>query len=45
MSAVVGVPREIKDKEGRVSMQPDGVVEPVAEAHDLPHTSQKGVRG
>src|ERR687894_961217 len=27
MAGVVGVPREIKDQEGRVSMQPDGVVE------------------
>ena len=24
---VVGVPKEIKDKEGRVSVQPDGVAE------------------
>ncbi len=25
MPTVVGVPKEIKDQEGRVSMQPDGV--------------------
>src|SRR5215210_3895586 len=27
MATVVGVPKEIKDMEGRVSMQPDGVAE------------------
>ena len=27
MTTVVGVPKEIKDMEGRVSMQPDGVAE------------------
>ena len=27
MATVVGIPKEIKDMEGRVSMQPDGVAE------------------
>jgi alanine dehydrogenase len=35
MAGVVGVPREIKDQEGRVSMQPDGVVELVHHGHDV----------
>src|ERR687885_266868 len=35
MASVVGVPREIKDQEGRVSMQPDGVVELVHHGHEV----------
>src|SRR5215216_5315066 len=33
--ATVGVPKEIKDMEGRVSMQPDGVAEMVHHGHDV----------
>src|SRR5438445_5692101 len=32
---VVGVPKEIKDKEGRVSVQPDGVAELAYHGHDV----------
>jgi alanine dehydrogenase len=35
MAGVVGVPREIKDQEGRVSMQPDGVAELVHNGHEV----------
>lgn len=35
MAAVVGVPKEIKDMEGRVSMQPDGVTELVHHGHEV----------
>lgn len=35
MAATVGVPKEIKDKEGRVSMQPDGVFELVHHGHEV----------
>jgi alanine dehydrogenase len=35
MASVVGVPKEIKDKEGRVSMQPDGVAELVHHDHEV----------
>src|SRR5918999_229782 len=35
MAGVVGVPREIKDQEGRVSMQPDGVAEMVHHGHEV----------
>jgi alanine dehydrogenase len=35
MATVVGVPKEIKDMEGRVSMQPDGVAELVHHGHDV----------
>lgn len=35
MSVVVGVPKEIKDKEGRVSMQPDGVAELAHHGHEV----------
>ncbi|HET7480169.1 MAG TPA: alanine dehydrogenase [Rubrobacteraceae bacterium] len=35
MARVVGVPKEIKDKEGRVSMQPDGVAELVHHGHEV----------
>jgi alanine dehydrogenase len=35
MATVVGVPKEIKDQEGRVSMQPDGVTELVHHGHEV----------
>jgi len=35
MVTVVGVPKEIKDQEGRVSMQPDGVTELVHHGHEV----------
>ena len=35
MSRVVGVPREIKDLEGRVSVQPDGAYELVHHGHEV----------
>ena len=35
MATVVGVPKEIKDMEGRVSMQPDGVAELVHYGHEV----------
>jgi alanine dehydrogenase len=35
MAAVVGIPKEIKDMEGRVSMQPDGVAELVHHGHEV----------
>ena len=35
MATVVGVPKEIKDMEGRVSMQPDGVFELVHHGHEV----------
>ena len=35
MATVVGVPKEIKDMEGRVSMQPDGVTELVHHGHEV----------
>jgi alanine dehydrogenase len=35
MATVVGIPKEIKDMEGRVSMQPDGVGELVHHGHEV----------
>jgi alanine dehydrogenase len=35
MTTVLGVPKEIKDMEGRVSMQPDGVAELVHHGHEV----------
>jgi alanine dehydrogenase len=35
VATVVGVPKEIKDMEGRVSMQPDGVAELVHHGHEV----------
>lgn len=35
MATTVGVPKEIKDKEGRVSMQPDGVFELTHHGHEV----------
>ena len=43
MARVVGVPREIKDQEGRVSMQPDGVDELVHHGHEVVVESGAGV--
>jgi len=43
MAGVVGVPREIKDQEGRVSMQPDGVVELVHHGHEVVVESGAGL--
>src|ERR671916_601703 len=43
MAGVVGVPREIKDQEGRVSMQPDGVVELVHHDHEVVVESGAGL--
>jgi alanine dehydrogenase len=35
LALVIGVPKEIKDMEGRVSMQPDGVAELVHHGHEV----------
>ena len=35
MATVVGVPKEVKEQEGRVSMQPDGVAELVDHGHEV----------
>ena len=35
MATVIGIPKEIKDMEGRVSMQPDGVAELIHHGHDV----------
>src|SRR5215211_1235528 len=35
MATVIGIPKEIKDMEGRVSMQPDGVAELVHHGHEV----------
>ena len=35
MATVIGVPKEVKDQEGRVSMQPDGVAELVHHGHKI----------
>jgi alanine dehydrogenase len=35
MATAIGVPKEIKDMEGRVSMQPDGVAELVDSGHEV----------
>jgi alanine dehydrogenase len=35
MATVIGVPKEIKDMEGRVSMQPDGVAELVHQGNEV----------
>jgi alanine dehydrogenase len=43
MARVVGVPGEIKDQEGRVSMQPDGVVELVHQDHEVVVESGAGL--
>ena len=43
MATVVGVPKEIKDNERRVSMQPDGVAELVHHGHEVVLESGAGV--
>lgn len=35
MARVIGVPKEIKDQEGRVSMQPDGINELIHHGHEV----------
>ena len=35
MATVIGVPKEVKDNERRVSMQPDGVTEMVHHGHEV----------
>lgn len=35
MATVIGVPKEVKDKESRVSMQPDGIAEAVHSGHEV----------
>ncbi len=35
MATVVGVPKEVNEQEGRVSMQPDGVAELVDHGHEV----------
>ena len=35
MGSVVGVPKEVKEQEGRVPMQPDGVAELVDHGHEV----------
>lgn len=35
MSRVIGVPKEIKDQESRISLQPDGVAELVHHGHEV----------
>ncbi|MDP9487296.1 MAG: alanine dehydrogenase [Actinomycetota bacterium] len=40
---VVGVPKEIKDLEGRVSMQPDGIIELVHHGHEVVVEAGAGV--
>jgi len=43
MPTVIGVPKEIKDMEGRVSMQPDGVAELVHHGHEVMVQAGAGV--
>ena len=43
MAMVVGVPKEIKDMEGRVSMQPDGVAELLHHGHEAVVESGAGL--
>ncbi len=43
MSRIIGIPKEIKDLEGRVSMQPDGVVELVHQGHAVVVESGAGL--
>src|SRR5215210_2678867 len=43
MAAVVGVPKEVKDNEQRVSMQPDGVAELIHHGHEVVVEAGAGV--
>lgn len=43
MARVIGVPKEIKDKEGRVAMQPDGIAELLHHGHEVLIQSGAGV--
>ena len=43
MAAVVGVPKEIKEQEGRVAMQPDGITELVHHGHEVVIQAGAGV--
>ena len=43
--SVVGVPKEIKDMEGRASMQPEGVAELVHHGHEVVVESGAGRGG
>jgi alanine dehydrogenase len=43
MPTVIGVPKEIKDMEGRVSMQPEGVAELVHHGHEVMVQAGAGV--
>jgi alanine dehydrogenase len=43
VAAVVGVPKEIKEQEGRVAMQPDGVTELVHHGHEVVIQAGAGV--
>ncbi|MGB3680903.1 MAG: alanine dehydrogenase, partial [Rubrobacteraceae bacterium] len=44
MPRVIGVPKEIKDQEGRVSMQPDGVAELIHHGHEVVVESGAGTK-
>jgi alanine dehydrogenase len=43
MSRIIGIPKEIKDQERRISMQPDGVVELVHHGHEVVVESGAGL--
>jgi alanine dehydrogenase len=42
MTRVIGVPKEVKDQESRVSLQPDGVAELVHHGHEVVVQSEAG---
>lgn len=42
MTRVIGVPKEVKDQESRVSLQPDGVAELVHHGHEVVIQSEAG---
>ncbi len=43
MATVIGVPKEVKDNERRVSMQPDGVTELVHHGHEVIVEAEAGI--
>jgi alanine dehydrogenase len=43
MATVIGVPKEVKDNERRVSMQPDGVTELVHHGHEVVVEAEAGI--